>query len=412
MVDWDRVEELRSKGWDWDRIAEDPKVSFHPDAAVTEPGRALRSLYHRQRSRQNRKPAAEPRSTKKEKELKERQWTLARLGYLLTPTIGLWFVFAEVAPSPVGILLPGIPWLALGTVVAAFILVFGLWRSSGPRWSKMFRSTLINGIVLGLVVSGIIGITGFALFGCPYLPPTLGSQPAPGWGYAGVSPWHDNGLPVFYFYGATWCPYCSASSWAMWKALTEFQTPFSGGTGGVPGTSFYYSNPNDVSPSTPEVVLGNAQVSSPAVSFQVSEYMWTLSSGTAGTFPGTSNCIQQAYVTAYSGSSIPFVVINGQYVHGGSSLVAPGDLSTWAGGANGGFNAVANAVLTENTTAGSPWPNTIEPQAAWICAYIIKADGYSSVASFLANYGVLSNPGKYQWTTGMTSAVDTDLNSL
>jgi hypothetical protein len=51
MVDWDRVEQLRSKGWDWDQIAEDEKVGFHPDASVHDPGRALRGLYHRQRSR-------------------------------------------------------------------------------------------------------------------------------------------------------------------------------------------------------------------------------------------------------------------------------------------------------------------------------------------------------------------------
>ena len=52
MVDWDRVEELRSKGKDWDEIADDPKVGFHPDSSVHEAGRALRGLYHRQRLRQ------------------------------------------------------------------------------------------------------------------------------------------------------------------------------------------------------------------------------------------------------------------------------------------------------------------------------------------------------------------------
>jgi hypothetical protein len=41
MVDWDRVEQLRSKGWDWERIAADPKVGFHPEASVhDEIGRA------------------------------------------------------------------------------------------------------------------------------------------------------------------------------------------------------------------------------------------------------------------------------------------------------------------------------------------------------------------------------------
>jgi hypothetical protein len=409
MVDWDRVEELRSKGWDWERIAEDPKVGFHPDVSVTQAGRALRSLYHRRRLRQGRQPDQAVAPSKKDKEIKERQWTLARVGYLLVPVIGLWFVFAEVAPSPVGLLLPAIPWLALGLAVAAFILLFGLWRSSGARWSKLFRTTLIYGVVLGLVLTGAIAIVGFAL-GCPYLSPTLGTTPGPGWGTASAPAWQENGAPVFYFYGATWCPYCSASSWAMWKALTEFQSGFDGSTNGVPGTFTQYSSPTDAAgPSTPEVVLAYASVSSPAVSFQVSEYFWNLTTGTDGTFPGTSNCIQSAYVTAYSGSSIPFVVINGQYVHGGSTLISPSDLSTWAGGSNGGTTTVATSVLQENSAG--PW-GVVQGQAAWICAYIIKSNGYSTVAAFLSANPTLNNPSKYQWTSAMTGLVNSDLSTL
>ncbi|HTT14980.1 MAG TPA: DUF929 family protein [Thermoplasmata archaeon] len=409
MVDWDRVEELRSKGWDWDRIAADPKVAFHPDASVSEEGRALRALYHRRKSRQDRRGGEEPaKVSKQDRELKERQWTLARVGYLATPTLAVWAALAYVAPSPVGLVLPAIPWLLLGLAVAAFVLLFGLWRSSGARWSKLFRSTVVYGIVLGLVVAGVIGIAGTVLFGCPYLPPSLGNQPAPGWGSVSTSAWHDNGLPVFYFYGATWCPYCSASSWAMWKALTEFEASFSGTTSGIPGTSFQYSSDDPAGPYTPEVVLAVASVNSPALSFQVSEYFWTPTSGTEGTFPGTSNCYQQAYVTAYSGSSIPFVVLNGQYVHAGSSLVSPGDLSPWA---SSGVQTVATSVLTES---GSPWTtvSSLQTQAGWICAYILKANGFSTVASFLAANPGLNQPSKYQWTSAMTNVVNSDLAQL
>ncbi|MGD0249469.1 MAG: DUF929 family protein, partial [Thermoplasmata archaeon] len=321
MVDWDRVEELRSKGWDWDRIAEDPKVGFHPDTSVQEPGRALRGLYHRQRSRDRRQEVPVARQ-KKEAEARERRWTLIRIGYLLVPIFAIWFVLAYLVPSPVGLILPAIPYLALGLAVGAFILLFGLWRSSGPRWSKTLRTTLVAGVVLGLVITGMIALGGFLFFGCPYLPSTASgtSQPGPGWVSYPAAAWQDGGRPVVFYYGATWCPYCSASSWALWKALTEFGTLTDAYAG------YSYGSPEPY-PATPEMVLANAQLSSSTVTFQVSEYV----AGTDGTFPSTANCYQSAYVNAYSGSSIPFFVVNGHYVHGGSSLIDPANLQNWAG---------------------------------------------------------------------------------
>jgi hypothetical protein len=410
MVDWDRVEELHAKGWSWDQIAEDPKVGFHADTAVRDPGRALRGLYHKRKSRQDRQGESAPAApSKKEKEARERKWTLVRVGYLATPIFGLWALLAYIAPSPVGILLPAVPWLALAFAASAFVLLFGLWRSAGPRWNSALRSTVVLGVVAGLLISGVIGLTGYALFGCPYLSPALGSTPAPGWGTSSAKPWQENGLPVFYFYGATWCPYCSASSWAMWKALTEFQSGFGGGVDGIPGTVFQYSSPTDAAgPSTPEVVMSGLQVNSPALSYQVSEYFWNLTTGTDGTFPGTSNCVQAAYVAAYSGGSIPFLVLNGQYVHGGSTIISPSDLSTWSDGANGGYSTVATDVLQET---GTPW-TVVQGQAAWICAYLIHSDGYATVAQFLSVNTGLSQPAKYQWTTGMTNAVNSDLTQL
>jgi hypothetical protein len=407
VVDWDRVDELRGKGWGWDRIASDEDVGFHPEASVSEPGRALRALYHRQRRRASRAEDEESvRPKKADRDAEERRWTFARVGILLTPIIGIWAALAFVAPSPVGILVPAIPWLALGAAIAAFVLLFGLLRTPGRRWTPVLRTTLIGAVVLGFVVSGIIGLTGYLAFGCPYLPPSSALTARPdGWTSGTMTPWQDNGLPVFYFFGATWCPYCSASSWAMWKALTEFQTNFNGQTDGIAGTSFYYSNPSDVYPSTPEVILASASVSSPVVSFQVSEYYWTLTSGTAGTFPGTSNCVQQAYVSAYSGSSIPFVAINGQYIHGGASLIDPSTLSTWS---VNGASTVANDVLTET---GQPW-SIIQGQAAWICAFVLKSNGYSTVAEFTSANPTLVRPSDYQWTTPMQNLVNSDLAQL
>ena len=406
MVDWDRVEQLRSKGWDWDRIAADPKVGFHPEASVRDEGRALRALYHRHRSKEGRRESEPTRPTRKDEGAHERRWTLPRIGYLLVPIVGLWALLAYVAPSPVGVLIPAFPDLLIALAGAAFVLFFGLLRTQEKRWTPVFRTTLIMGIILGLVVAGVLGISSYVL-GCPYLPPasSLASEPG-GWSKATVSPWKEGGVPVFYFYGATWCPYCSASSWAMWKALTEFQSGFSGTVNGIPGATFMYSSDDPAGPYTPEVVLGTASVTSSVVALQTSEYLWTPTSGVEGTFPGTSNCIQQAYVSAYS-NGIPFNVVNGQYVHTGT-LIEPSDMSSWSNGAMGGYSAVANGVLTES---GNPW-SIVSTQASLITALILKSDGYSTVSGFLAANPGLSNPGKYQWTTTMTNLVNTDLGQI
>ena len=50
MTDWSRVEKLRTKGVEWDEIAEDERVGFHADKG-TNPGRALKTLYYSRRSR-------------------------------------------------------------------------------------------------------------------------------------------------------------------------------------------------------------------------------------------------------------------------------------------------------------------------------------------------------------------------
>lgn len=407
-MDWDRVEELRSKGWDWARIAADPKVGFHPDASVQDAGRALRGLYHRHRSRESRRAEAPSApSPKKIKEQKEARWSLARVGYLVTPIFALWLLFAYIAPSPVGLILPWFPDLALATVAAAFILLFGLWRTSGARWSKPFRTTVIYGVVLGLVISGVIGLTGFIAFGCPYLPPysTLGSQSAsatgssgsadyvPAWlSDTGIRAWESGSLPVVYFYGASWCPYCSAGSWAIYKALTEF-----GNVTGA-GASLYYSDPGDVYASTPEIVIAwvAANYTSSWVSVQVSQYV---GSPSGHTFPGTSNCYQSAYVGAYSGGSIPFLVVNGQYVHAQSQLIYPQDLATWA---TSGAGAVLSSVQAAN---GGPW-SAVSFQAFWVMAFITRSVesntgvGFTQLASDLG------------WNTTIRTGIQTDLNAI
>jgi len=391
MVDWDRVEELRSKGWGWDEIADDPKVGFHPDTSVQEPGRALRGLYHRQRSRrrrQNETPAAST-PTKQDRDKAERKWTLPRIGYLLTPIFAIWFVIAYLVPSPVGLVLPAVPYLALALVVAAFLLLFGLFRSSGARWSKAYRTTLVTGVVFGLVISGVIALAGVLFFGCPYLPPASSgtSEPAAGWISVSASPWHQGGLPVVYFFGATWCPYCSASSWAIWKALSGFGT--------VTGVGYLNSAEDNI----PEVDLSSAQVTSstPTISFVPS----VDTSGVTGTFPATTNCVEQAYVSAYSGSSIPFVVINGVYVHGGSTLISPSDVSSYT---------IAQLQSQVGSASGAAW-NVVQGQTWWMMAFMAKSAG--ATPANLAQQSYYSGWGDTAvWGSNTQSSVASDLASI
>src|SRR5580658_4754764 len=187
MVDWDRVEQLRSKGWGWDEIADDPKVGFKADSGAGDPGRALRVLYHRRRSRNPEKVEPEKKG-RKNVDAFETQWTLARVGYLLVPVFVVWFIVAYLAPSPVGLILPAIPYIALGLAVVAFVLIYALFRSE-KRWTKVYRNTVIGGVVLGLVFTGIVGLTGSLAFGCPYLPPssTLTPEGGPGWTHVGAA---------------------------------------------------------------------------------------------------------------------------------------------------------------------------------------------------------------------------------
>ena len=388
MVDWDRVEQLRDKGWDWDRIADDPKVGFHPEAAVRDPGRALRGLYHRQKSRESRTGKEDVPSSKaakkQEEKVRERRWTLVRIGYLLFPLVGIWALLAYVAPSPVGVLLPFFPWLALGLAVVAIFLLFALWRTQEKRWSPVFRTSVVTGLVLGLAFAGALGVTSL-IVGCPYLPPasTLAGTPGPGWSQASVSAWQENGKPILYFYGASWCPYCSAGSWTLYKALSEF------GTVSGAGSALGFSSTSDVYPGTPEIILGNVGYSSSTITVVVNEDL----SGVEGSFPATSGCIEQAYVSAYSGSAIPFVVLNGQYIHAGSPIINPSDLSSWSYSSTGGTGA--STVLSQvNSENGSAW-NVISSQSWWIMAFLTKATG-ESVSTLAA---------QYKWSAATQNAV-------
>jgi Domain of unknown function (DUF929) len=348
MVDWDRVNELRNKGWDWDRIAEDPKVAYQAPRGVTDKGRALRTLYaKRARTASREEKAEEPRASLRAD--KKAKWTIARVGMLLTPLFAVWFIIAYFIPSPVGVFLSAIPDLGIALAASAFLLAFGLLRSE-KKWPPVFRGAVASGIVIGLVLTAVFGISGI-LAGYPTL--TAVTSPEPDSFHKAANPkWTDGGKPVYFFFGSEACPYCSASSWAEVVALEAF--------GSLTGTSFAYSNPNDVDPNTPETVLAGASLTSSYISLQVAES--TVDDMIV--LPGFANDYQDAYFVAYdSGGSIPFIVIGGQYFTV-VSLVNPADLMGLS------TLTVSNDIKDQTGV----WAD-ISPAADWLEAYILHVDG-------------------------------------
>ncbi len=365
MVDWDQVERLRSKGWDWDRIAGEPKVGFHAEEGAGEPGRALRALYYQRRSRAQRRPTKGEGAAEggPNAETSGRRWTLARVGYLAVPLLGVWFVLAILFPSPVGTYVPAIPWLGFLLAVAGFVLAFGLLRTiPGERWSRAARTTLVAGLVLGAVVAGTLGLVG-NLSGCPTLPAGTTSEPG-GWQKVSTSAWKDGGLPVFFFYGSVACPYCSATSWAIQLALERFGT--------LSGTSWGHSATSDVYSNTPEVVLGGSSFSSQYFATEINEAM----DDSHVTFPAAASCIQQAYISAYDSCStcgIPFLVIGGVYWHQ-AALVDPGSMGS--GNPNGPWTAIsAQEVQNQIDNQSGPAWSSVSASAYLMEAFMVKLTG-------------------------------------
>lgn len=210
------------------------------------------------------------------------------------------------------------------------------------------------------------------------LPPasSLSSEPS-GWASGStITPWQLNGHPVLFFEGATWSPYSAASSWVIYKALVSF--------GGLSGVPLNYSSEDDI----PEAVVAGVGVSHGPIAFLVAED----TSGTVGQFPTITNPTEQAYITAYGGSAIPFVVINGQYVHGEASLASPSAVSPFT------TQQMESAALTES---GSAW-------------MVIASETYLTLAFIVESLGVTpaSLATEYHWSPNLTSGVESALSSL
>jgi hypothetical protein len=359
MVDWQAVERLRAKGWNWDRIAADPSVRFS-GAGAPEPGATLRARYYRRPNR-SRSDASEEDGPALAAPPTPRRWGLARVGFLIAPLFGIWFALAWIAPSPVGAYVSAIPLLGILFAIATGILSFGLFRST-ERWNAVFRRTLAFGLVGGLVAAATLGGVAYAE-GCPYLTPFTASEPG-GWVKAANPTWQHGGVPVFFFYGSVACPYCSASSWAIEAALMKF--------GVLSPPTFGQSTSGDVFPHTPEVILADASIASSYVALDIRE-------GTDPnqiSVPPTGQCIEQGYLSAYDPvGTIPFVAVGGVYYHT-SSLVDPGPLS----------GVSAGSIQQQVTNESGPQWTAIAPEAYLLMAFLVKLNGGlpSSVAQIPA----------------------------
>ncbi|MCI4320022.1 MAG: DUF929 domain-containing protein [Thermoplasmata archaeon] len=353
MTDWDAVERLRSKGWDWDRIAGDPKVDFHAEESAGEPGRALRALYYQRRSRQQRRPSKGSKAERDAdaKDPSRPKWSLARVGYLLTPLFAVWLLLAYLYPSPVGVYVTAFPTLLFLFIVALGVLCFGLLRSV-DKWTTVYRNAVIMGAVAGLALAAIFGLASVAA-GCPSLTPNVSAEPS-NWEKANNPAWTSGGSPVFFFYGSIACPYCSASSWSMYLALQKF--------GSLSGYSFGYSSPTDqAGPNTPEIILAGTSYQSQYIAMDVAE----ATDPTTITYPTISNCVEQAYVSTYS-AGIPFNVVNGIYIHTGT-MVQPSAL----------HGMTTSQVLGQISNQSGPAWDAVSGPSYVLEAFMVKACGCS-----------------------------------
>jgi ABC-type transport system involved in multi-copper enzyme maturation permease subunit len=353
MVDWERVEQLRSKGWDWDSIAEDPKTHFTPPEGIEDSGKALKALYFSRKSR--------GQTTKKKKgETKETASQRIKKGLIPAGIVvailgGIWFGFA-METSLVGVWLVAYPYVLLVAIAGVVLMAIGLILGTA-RLSEVWKKPVAIGIVLGLVISG-----GLALFagslGVPNLHPPYNEPTGQGWESETPrnSLWTSgDNRPVFFFYGSVGCPYCAASSWAVYVALSQFGTLTGTGSG------------NSVEDNVPEITLDSSSLSSTYINWDVKEGN---DFGSTSDEPGTS-LVESAYLNYYNvppnGGGIPFYVVGGIFIHPGA-LVNP-----TTSGLSGLSPQTVQSILNDPSSNQAVY-SAIHTGAIYLEAFLYEAD--------------------------------------
>ena len=364
MTDWDRVEELRAKGWDWNSIAKEDDVGFAPPEGAKDPGKALRTAYVNRRARATQR--ARRRERRSSVRTEERRPTgrtvpdlLIQLGIAVALLGAVWYGVATVFPIA-GALVPPFPdvlgVLLVGVGLLTAGMVLGVERSF-PAWKKY----AVVGLAIGLLAPTAAGLAAQRA-GVPNLSTNIVPATGSNWYKAANDVWTSGGRPVIFFYGSVACPYCAATSWALYAALNDF--------GALSGTTFTSSSPSDVYPNTPEVSFVSATYASAFMTLVLRE----TDNNQQITLPSL-NLVEQAYVSTYnSGQSIPFELVGGVYFHLGS-LIAPTAFAP--SGTPLTPQAVAQSLGSMNPS--DPVYQAIRQAQVYLEAYFVKIDQIAGI---------------------------------
>ncbi len=356
MTNWDRVEELRKQGLDWKAISKDPKVGFTPPKDAASPGRALREAYEGRDARAERQARREAEVAAKEaqKGRSSAAESLVRLGIVVALIGIIWSVLAFLVPL-LGALVPLFPDLVILTIFGLGLLGAGMVLGVDTAFLPWKKYAAL-GVVLGIVVAGVAGLAAQSA-GVPSLSSAVVPETGAGWEKAPNAVWSSGGLPVLFYYGSVACPYCAASSWAIYEALSQF--------GSLSGWSYGTSSPTDVYPNTPEVSFVGASLVSSSISIDMRES----NDPSTITLPSV-NAVEQAYLNAYNtGGGIPFLIVGGVYIHVGT-LVDPAALAV--GGVPLTPQQVAQSLAAANP--GDPVYTVIHTATIYLEAYLVKID--------------------------------------
>ncbi len=280
-----------------------------------------------------------------------RDWKddVARVGTVLAVAGIVWLVLALLFPAPIGVIVPAFPHLAVLVLVGVGLLSVG-WVLGSTSLQRSGAKLAAVGVVLGLVFAGSTVFLA-AQEGIP----TLDRSPvsvAQGWVKANNAVWKSGALPVLFYYGSAGCPYCAASSWALYEALLQF--------GSVTGYTYTTSDPNDVYPNTPAIDLAHASLSSSYISMDVKAGDNNLQISVPPLSP-----VESAYVTTYNpSSSLPFYSAGGIYFRVGT-LVDP---SLYA---SGGVPLTPTEVLQVLSSQSGTLYQAIHQAQVYVEAYLV-----------------------------------------
>lgn len=282
-----------------------------------------------------------------------RDWKddLVRVGTVVAIAGAVWLIIALVFPSPIGVVVPAFPHLAVLTL-AGVVLLAGGWVLGSPAFPSSAPKFAAAGVVIGLALAGSMALLA-AQQGVPTLDRNTVSEPQ-GWVKAANAVWKSGALPVVFYYGSAGCPFCAASSWAIQGALEQF--------GSLSGFTFTTSDPNDVYPNTPEVDLAHATLASSYLSLDVKAG----DNNQQVTVPPVS-AVENAYVVTYNpNGQLPFYSIGGIYFRVGA-LVDP---NTYV---QGGTPLTPNQVQQALASGSGSVYTAVHQAQVYVEAFLVKA---------------------------------------